>query len=242
MRNLRLNLADFCNSAVYTIEFLVWFSAMSALWFSQCDLSWELMDLRFSFSKCSVVIFTTIMGGILCCTKSFIHVRLSVTLWTVSCQALVYGILQVRILEWAAMPSSRRSSRSRYWTQVSYVSCIGMWILYHYYHLGNPVANIIATKVPKACAWVDTSSRWNRAERFTGFLKLLYAIYYLHPICLARISALCLIPRTWPNQSPNLIFTGLSFGTIPRTISVLIWNHVGVGNHRVIWIGKMYYT
>ena len=43
----------------------------------------------------------------------------------------VHGILQARILEWVAMPSSRRSSRSRDWTRVSYVSCIGRQVLYH---------------------------------------------------------------------------------------------------------------
>ena len=36
----------------------------------------------------------------------------------------VPGILQARILEWVAMPSSRRSSQTRHWTQVSCVSCI----------------------------------------------------------------------------------------------------------------------
>ena len=39
--------------------------------------------------------------------------------------SLVHGILQKRILEWVAMPSSRGSSRPRAQTQVSYVSCIG---------------------------------------------------------------------------------------------------------------------
>ena len=42
----------------------------------------------------------------------------------------VYGILQARILEWVAMPSSRGSSWPRDWTWVSSVSCIGRWVLY----------------------------------------------------------------------------------------------------------------
>ena len=42
----------------------------------------------------------------------------------------VHGILQTRILEWVAMPSSRGSSRSRDWTWVSYVSCTSRWVLY----------------------------------------------------------------------------------------------------------------
>ena len=43
----------------------------------------------------------------------------------------VHGILQARILEWVAMSSSKGSSPSRDWTRVSYVSCIGKWVLYH---------------------------------------------------------------------------------------------------------------
>ena len=37
----------------------------------------------------------------------------------------VHGILQARILEWVAMLSSRRSSRPRDWTRVSWVSYTG---------------------------------------------------------------------------------------------------------------------
>ena len=36
----------------------------------------------------------------------------------------VHGILQARILEWVAMPSSRGSSQPRNWTHISCVSCI----------------------------------------------------------------------------------------------------------------------
>ena len=46
----------------------------------------------------------------------------------------VHGILQVRILEWVAMPSPRESSQPRAWTLISYVSCIGRQILYHCYY------------------------------------------------------------------------------------------------------------
>ena len=42
----------------------------------------------------------------------------------------VHGILQARILEWVAMPSSRASSRARDQTHISYVSCIGRRVLY----------------------------------------------------------------------------------------------------------------
>ena len=50
----------------------------------------------------------------------------------------VHGILQTRILEWVAMPSSRRSSRPRDCTHVCRVSYIGSWVLYQERHLGSP--------------------------------------------------------------------------------------------------------
>ena len=37
----------------------------------------------------------------------------------------VHGILQARILEWVAMPSSRGSAHPSDQTHISYVSCIG---------------------------------------------------------------------------------------------------------------------
>ena len=43
----------------------------------------------------------------------------------------VHAILQARILEWVAMLSSRRSSRPRDQTLISYVSYIGRQVLYH---------------------------------------------------------------------------------------------------------------
>jgi len=43
----------------------------------------------------------------------------------------IYGILQARILEWVAMSSFRESSQFRDQTRISYVSCIGRWVLYY---------------------------------------------------------------------------------------------------------------
>ena len=45
---------------------------------------------------------------------------------------------QIRILAWVAISFSRGSSQSRDQTWVSYVSCIGRWILYPLHHLGSP--------------------------------------------------------------------------------------------------------
>ena len=58
----------------------------------------------------------------------------------------VHRIFQARVLVWVAMPSSRGSSRPRDRTHVSYVSCIGRWVLYHLCHLGSPSGKGVAWK------------------------------------------------------------------------------------------------
>ena len=58
-------------------------------------------------------------------SSHFSHVSLFVAPGTVACQApLSKGILQARILEWVAMPSSRGSSQPRDRTCISCGSCI----------------------------------------------------------------------------------------------------------------------
>ena len=62
----------------------------------------------------------------------FSQVQLFVTLSIVALPgSSVHAILQARILEWVARASSRGSSRPRDRTGVSYISCIGRWVLYH---------------------------------------------------------------------------------------------------------------
>ena len=46
-----------------------------------------------------------------------------------------HGIFQARILEWAAISSSRGSSQPRDLTHLYYVSCIGRWVFYQYSYL-----------------------------------------------------------------------------------------------------------
>ena len=73
-----------------------------------------------------------------CILSCFSHVWLCVTPWTVAPQApLSIGILQARILEWVAMPSSRGSS----WPRDQTVSLnLLHWQVdsYHWGHLGSP--------------------------------------------------------------------------------------------------------
>ena len=66
-------------------------------------------------------------------TQSLNHVWFFAIPRTIAPQALtVHGIFQARILEWVAISSPRGSSRPRDRTRVSYISCIGRRILYHW--------------------------------------------------------------------------------------------------------------
>ena len=49
----------------------------------------------------------------------------------------VHQILWARMLEWVAIFSSRGSSRPGDGTHISYISCIGRWVLYHQHQLGT---------------------------------------------------------------------------------------------------------
>ena len=77
-----------------------------------------------------------------CCIASAVsdslqHYELQPTLWTEA--PLPAGILQARILEQVAVPSSRGPSPCRDGTCISYVSCVGRHIPYHWCHLGSPL-------------------------------------------------------------------------------------------------------
>ena len=65
----------------------------------------------------------------------FSHIQLFATCmdqsppWLWSMEISAFGILQARILEWIAISSSRSSSWPGNLALISYVSCIGKWIL-----------------------------------------------------------------------------------------------------------------
>ena len=61
------------------------------------------------------------VGSVRCSDGGSMRVASVVARWGFS----VNGILQARILEWVAVPSSRRFSQPRYKTYVSYVSHVG---------------------------------------------------------------------------------------------------------------------
>ena len=85
-----------------------------------------------------IYIWILIFYGQLFCLLYYVYAKLLQLFLTlcdpIDCSApnpSVHGILQARILEWIAMPFSRGSSQPRGKTCISYVSCIGKWVLYH---------------------------------------------------------------------------------------------------------------
>ena len=64
-----------------------------------------------------------------------------------------HGTLQLKILAWVAISSSRASSWLRDQACVSYVSCTGRRVLYHYCHLGSPIIMSLVIKITSGEGW-----------------------------------------------------------------------------------------
>ena len=77
----------------------------------------------------------------------------------------VQVILQVRIQEWVAMPSSRGSSWSTDQTHISYVSWIGRWIFYHYLHLTPNQMQKILSQAFQFLLLNSEKGKWRGRER-----------------------------------------------------------------------------
>ena len=64
----------------------------------------------------------------------------------------VQRILQVRILEWVAISSFRRSSQHGDQTHISCVSCNGRWNLYHWFFTNLATTNVVSVSID-LCLW-----------------------------------------------------------------------------------------
>ena len=94
---------------------------------------WDLLWNQFFFTW-----YNALESHSSCCIHACMHAK-SLQLCPTLCNPMdriptgssVHGILHARILEWVAMPSFRGSSWSRDQNCISFVSCIGWWVLYH---------------------------------------------------------------------------------------------------------------
>ena len=72
----------------------------------------------------------------------------------------VHGISKERIMEWVSMPSPRESSLPRDGKHVSYISCIGRWVLYNQCHLGRLIMGLLRNNprlgVLSTCFWISS--------------------------------------------------------------------------------------
>ena len=81
-----------------------------------------------------------------CMLSHFSRFWLFATPWTISRLLCPWDSPGKNIGEgWYFLPwGPRIGSRTRDWTRVSYVSCIGSWVLYHWRNLGSPKSGYLA--------------------------------------------------------------------------------------------------
>ena len=102
----------------------------------------------------------------------------------------VHGILQARILEWVAMPSSRGSSQPRDQARVSCISYIDRQVLYHQCHLGSPTSigeSKIFRRIPKMANRIILEGQGggvvrgkkNQSTQQLSFYKVIFCLKYL---------------------------------------------------------------
>ena len=114
--------------------------ALLCLWWRpQCNFTWNLIHHPFLFNnqplilgRPSVNISLQIESSVPfspCVLSRFSRVWLCYPMDRSPPGFSVHGILQSRILEWVAIPSSRGSSWLTDWTHVSYVTCVGSGLL-----------------------------------------------------------------------------------------------------------------
>ena len=133
---------EFCSLELLQARILEWV-AMSSFKESSQPRDWT----QVSYFACRFFIIWAIGKSLIYFISGSIHpltvlthsvVSNSVSPWTVTCQAPVsMGILQARTLERVAMPSSRESSQSRDWAQVSCIvdSYFTTWATLHNAHI-----------------------------------------------------------------------------------------------------------
>ena len=78
-----------------------------------------------------------------CVVRHFSHDRLFATPWTVACQApLSMGFSSQEYWSGLSCPPPEHLPKPWDWIRISYISCTGRWVLYHYHHLGSPYQSV----------------------------------------------------------------------------------------------------
>ena len=132
-------MAEWCEK--WTIQHCRLEGSVTGLW-GQASTQWVALPRQHSWA-CQWISalhrrrrWTAVMASwsmCMCILSRFSHVRLFL-FEPMDCSppgTSIHGILQARILEWVAMPSSRGSSQPRDQICISYVCCICRQVLYH---------------------------------------------------------------------------------------------------------------
>ena len=112
----------------------------------------------------------------MCFASLLSHVWLFETPWTV-CQApLSMGILQARILEWVAMPSTRGSSQPWDWTQVSCIAgrFFTIWVIRE-----APLSHIITHVLMRSLVTMDSPFLLLCRKHFLLLGRFFFTLYIL---------------------------------------------------------------
>ena len=136
-----------------------WFWSLEAWSFSGQGCAWLIFVSKPLYTGCYLI--TSVMSD-------------SAAPWTVAHRSSVDGIFQARILEWVAIPSSRGSSWPRCWSWVSYISCFGRQVVYHYHHLGTWEGISIYK-------YVYMNKLWSERRLQRGGLKYFHIFFEMFP-------------------------------------------------------------
>ena len=103
-----------------------------------------------------------------CVYAKLLQVCLTVcTLWTVACQApLSMGFFRQE--NWSGLPCPPPEYLFTQGSNISYVSCIGRWVLYHQHQLGSPKEAQGLFSASAMMAWL-TGYTYLYKQRFTSY-------------------------------------------------------------------------
>ena len=146
----------------------------------------------------------------------------------------VHWILQARILEWVAMPSSRGSSQSRDLSWVSYISCTGRRLIYHQCHLGSPLLLLSLWKVikkQKRFLFSKSTEIGEVSEVQSASLSLPPSYYEGSPLSKSEH------PEQWRETRVGwLVEVGASLKTRSKSFQDGLEGHSPVRWHLLLWV------
>ena len=137
----------------------------------------------------------------------------------------VHGILQAKILEWVAMPSSRESSWPRDWTRIACVSCTEADFLWVQSHLGSPYTGILWNSKKKV-HYIVQQDRWTQKLCWVKEVKQTNRTQCMFPFIgktKSNLSVFPLGPRWLKTRKQSCSLSPVRLGR-ERGVTDSIWN------------------